>query len=122
MSRGDNLGQRPDGKWEGQDYQDGRRKSVYAPTFNEARRSSGTQRLPPNAANGLPNHRRVARVLAGYVCSVPPPAADHCLLRGHGRAWCCVPAIGKVPVAKLTIDDVAAMLRKASRRARAGAL
>ena len=111
MSRGDNLRQRRDGAWEGRYRVEGlRRSATHAPTYNEARKklrdAITAARAGPAAARSAPDHWSVARVVARLRRASAAAAAHGHLVRTARDAVPGPSHLGRIPVAKLTTDDI----------------
>lgn len=116
---GGGLRQRPDGTWEGRYYgTDGRRRSVYAKGFKEAQTRLRKALETTERGELLPDQRRTTAAWLGtwMAASVRPRLRPQTVTSYQGTVdRYLVPTLGKIPVARLAIEDVNAMLATMAR-------
>lgn len=112
---GGGVRQRPDGKWEGRYYApDGRRRSVYGATMREVQEKLRGALTASARGERIPDQRRTtaAWLETWLATDVRPRLRPQTVTSYEGIvSRYIVPAIGRVPVARLTVEDVARMLR-----------
>lgn len=104
---------RPNGSWEGREQVNGRRVSVYGTTEAEARRKLRDAVRMLEQGQRPPDQRRstAAWLESWLLTDVRPNLRPTTVVSYEGIvARCIVPTLGRIPVAKLTEDDVARML------------
>jgi integrase len=109
--------QRPNGSWEGREQVAGRRVSVYGKTESEARRKLRDAVRTLEQGQRLPDHRRTtATWLESWLTTDVRPNLRPATVRSYEGIVKrhLVPELGRIPVAKLSEDDVARMLASAS--------
>ena len=111
---GGSVRQRPDGKWEGRYYSaDGRRRSVYADSRREVQEKLRSGLGAASRGERVPDQRRTtaAWLETWLESSVRPRLRPQTVTSYQGVVdRYLVPTIGRIPVARLSVEDVAAML------------
>ena len=110
---GGQVRQRKPGQWEGRYYQDGRRRSVYAPTMREAQ--AKLRQALDNAEAGIkptPQRLTVSQYLDSWLETSVKPRCRPATARSYTDTVerHLKPAIGRHPLAKLEPAHVARML------------
>ena len=117
---GGQVRQRPDGKWEGRYYANGRRRSVYGDTKREVQDKLRTALGAESRGERLPDQRRTtaAWLETWLATSVRPRLRSRTVESYESTVKRYIaPSVGRIPVARLSPDDVARMLSELERRA-----
>ena len=116
---GGQVRQRPDGKWEGRYYAGGHRRSVYGDTRRAVQEKLRTALGAASRGERLPDQRRTtaAWLETWLETSVRPRLRSRTVESYESTVRRYIaPSVGRIPVARLSPDDVAGCSRSSNGR------